>query len=250
MDTLLDILTQKKHKLDTFRPLDQALVNNLEKWFEVELTYTSNAIEGNTLSRAETAMVVEKGITVQGKTLREHLEAINHVEALGYVNSLAQHQKSEIKESDILDLHRFILTKIDDTNAGRYRSVPVRISGSTVIMPNPAKVPELMTQFMSWLHTDSSEHPVTTAALAHYKFVSIHPFVDGNGRTARLLMNLLLLQAGYPPAIIRKEDRLSYVNSLEQAQLGGELDDFMQIIYSATDRSLDIYLEAVGDSVA
>jgi len=130
-------------------------------------------------------------------------------------------------------------------NAGRYRRVPVRIAGSRVIMPNAIKVPELMEKFIEWLHNPIDLHPVTIAGEAHYRLVSIHPFVDGNGRTARLLMNLLLMQEGYPPAIIRKEDRSKYIDSIEKAQLGGSIDAFMDIIYKAEESSLDIYLEAI-----
>lgn len=244
MDDKLKQLTDKKNKLDSFQPLPPELTTNLDEWFKIELTYTSNAIEGNTLSRAETALVVEKGITVEGKTLEEHLEAINHVLAIDFIKSLALKKRQDIKESDILEIHKLILTKIDDTNAGRYRSVPVRIAGSTAIMPNAVKVPELMKEFIEWLKKDSSDHPITISAQAHYKLVSIHPFTDGNGRTARLLMNLLLLQEGYPPAIIQKEERNKYINVIEKAQLGESLNDFLDLIYEAIDRSLDIYLEA------
>lgn len=244
MNDKLKQLTDKKQELDGFRPLPPELVTNLDEWFKVELTYTSNAIEGNTLSRAETALVVEKGITVDGKTLQEHLEAINHAHALDFIKELVGKKRQDLTEADILDIHRFILTKIDDNNAGRYRNVSVRIAGSTVVMPNAMKVPELMKEFMEWLHADNSDHAITLSAQAHYKLVSIHPFVDGNGRTARLLMNLLLMQEGYPPAIIKKEERRKYINSIEKAQLGGSLDEFLNLIYDAEAHSLDIYLEA------
>lgn len=243
MNDKLKQLTDKKKELDSFR-LPPELVTNLDEWFKVELTYTSNAIEGNTLSRAETALVVEKGITVSGKTLEEHLEAINHVLALDFIKSQAFKKRQDITENDILEIHKLILTKIDQTNAGRYRRVPVRIAGSAVIMPNAVKVPELMKEFIEWLKKDSSDHPITISAQAHYKLVSIHPFVDGNGRTARLLMNLILLQEGYPPAIIQKEKRNRYINAIEKAQLGESLNDFLELIYETVEHSLNIYLEA------
>ena len=242
MNDKLKQLTDKKKELDSFR-LPPELVTNLDEWFKIELTYTSNAIEGNTLSRKETALVVEKGITVSGKSLEEHLEAINHAKALDLIKSLALKKRQDIKEFDILEIHRLILTKIDDTNAGRYRRVPVRIAGSTVIMPNALRVPELMKEFIEWIQKENS-HAIIVSAQAHYKLVSIHPFTDGNGRTARLLMNLILLQEGYPPAIIRREDRKEYINAIEKAQLGGSLNDFLKLIYEAVDRSLDIYLDA------
>ena len=235
----------KKQQLDQHRPLPDALMRNLEDWFRVELTYTSNAIEGNTLTRRETAMVVEKGITVGGKTLIEHLEATNHARALDWVRDQVKRKPHDLIEKDILQIHDIILKGISDEGAGHYRSVAVRISGSTVILPNPLKVPDLMDDFITWLKQTDKLHPVELAAEAHYRLVTIHPFVDGNGRTARLLMNLILLMSGYPAAIIRKRDRLAYIGSLEKAQLGGSKEDYLKIISSAVNRSLNIYLKAV-----
>lgn len=237
-------ITEKQRQLAEFRPMPDALVRNLDEWFKVELTYTSNAIEGNTLSRRETALVVEKGLTVGGKTLTEHLEATNHAHALDFVKEQIEREPSEISEREILTIHATILRGIDDANSGQYRAVPVRISGSEVILPNPFKVPDLMEEFSTWLKSESGLHPVELAAEAHYRLVTIHPFVDGNGRTARLLMNMILMMQGYPPAIIRKRDRLAYIGALEQAQLGGSKEDYLKLIAKAVDRSLDIYLKA------
>jgi len=245
MDNKLIQLTSKKQKLDEFRPLPLELVRNLDEWFKIELTYTSNAIEGNTLTRAETALVVEKGLTVKGKSLTEHLEATNHVEALEYVKTLVGKKRQEITERDISNIHRLILNNIEEDIAGRYRQQHARITGSEVVLPNPVKIPKLMQEFIEWLGNSNSDHVAKIASDAHYKLVSIHPFTDGNGRTSRLLMNLLLMQEGYPPAIIRKEDRLEYIDSLENAQKGDSLEDFYNLIYEAIDRSLDIYLEAL-----
>lgn len=245
MDNKLQLLTSKKQKIDTFRPLPPELVKNLDEWFKIELTYTSNAIEGNTLTRAETALVVEKGLTVQGKSLTEHLEATNHAEALEYVKTLVGKKRQDITKQDILDVNRLILNKIEAGSAGRYRTQHARLTESDVVLPNPIKVPDLMEEFVKWLVIDNHDHAVKIGADAHYKLVSIHPFSDGNGRTSRLLMNLLLIQQGYPPAIIRKEDRLAYINSLEKAQKGKDLDDFYNLVYEAVDRSLDIYLKAI-----
>lgn len=241
-------ITAKKQKLDSFRPLPPELVKNLEEWFRVELTYTSNAIEGNTLSRQQTAAIVEKGVTVEGKTLREHLEATNHAQAFDWVKTQVAQTRLEIDEKKILELHRLILQKIDDTSAGRYRTVAVRIAGTNVILPNPAKVPQLMQEFVSWLGTTRKLHPAIFAADAHFKLVSIHPFVDGNGRTARLLMNLLLMQQGYPPAIVSKEDRRKYLEAIEKGQMGGSLGNYYLIIYQAIEKSLDLYLDSIAKS--
>lgn len=241
-----EILTQKKQRLDGFRPLPTELVRNLEQWFLVELTYTSNAIEGNTLTRSETAIVVEKGLTVSGKTLVEHLEATNHAAALRTVLELAQSKTATLTERAILGLHETILKGIDNANAGCYRSIAVRISGSMVVLPNPVKVPYLMTRFIAEMTAANQRNPVELAAEAHYQLVTIHPFVDGNGRTARLLMNLILMQHGYPPALIRKRDRLRYIQSLEQAQLGGSKEAYYKIIAEAVNRSFDIYFRALS----
>ncbi len=239
------VLNSKKHELDSIRPLPPALVRNLEEWFRVELTYTSNAIEGNTLTRRETAIVIEKGLTVGGKSLKEHLEAINHAKALDIVRELVSKKNRNLSEADILRIHEMVLSGIDDSNAGRYRDVAVRISGSSVVLPNFRKVPVLMEEFAAWLKGQKNLHPAALASEAHYRLVTIHPFVDGNGRTARLLMNLILMMHGYPPAIIRPRDRLAYISGLESGQLGGPKIQYERLILKAIGRSLDIYLKAV-----
>ena len=242
-------LEDKKQELDKFRPLDVNLVNNLEEWFRVELTYTSNAIEGNTLSRKETALVVEKGLTIGGKTLTEHLEATNHANALDFIKERVEKKNNKITEKDILKIHEIILSGIDKQNAGCYRNVAVRISGSNVVLPNPRKVPNLMDNFCKWIVKKPKIHPIEFALEAHYRLVTIHPFIDGNGRTARLLMNMILMIQGYPPAIIRKRDRLAYISSLEKAQLvngeGESKSDYFKLVAKAVNRSLDIYLKAI-----
>jgi len=246
-------LTEKKKVLDKHRPFDATLVKNLEEWFKIELTYNSNAIEGNTLSRAETALVVEKGLTIGGKTITEHLEATNHAAALDFVKEQIKRKPSDLRERDILKIHEIILDKIDPENSGVYRRVPVRISGSAVVMPNPRKVQTLMDDFFYWLKNKTKMHAVELAGEAHYRFVTIHPFTDGNGRTARLLMNMILMMKGYPPAIIRKNDRLAYIKSLEKPQLvngeGDSKNDYFKLISTAVDRSLNIYLKAINGEV-
>lgn len=219
-------LETKKSKLDRLRPLSKELLKNLEDWFRVELTYTSNAIEGNTLTRQETALVLTKGITVGGKTLQEHLEATNHAKAYDFILSLVAKKPTTITEKEVLEIHSLVLY-------GR------------LILPNPLKISDHMKDFIKWLKKNDC-HPVELAVLAHYKLVTIHPFIDGNGRTARLLMNLLLLMSGYPPSIIRKRDRLAYITSLEETQLGGSLEKYLNLIFKSVDRSLDIYLQAAA----
>ena len=246
-------LTKIKKLIDRAGEMPDALTRNLHEWFRVELTYTSNALEGNTLTRRETAMVVEKGITVGGKSLVEHLEATNHAQAFDLIAEKSRKPLKHFTENDLLSLHKMILSGIDNQNAGFYRNVPVRLSGSRTVLPNPRKVPDLMTAFHQWLQSKQKIHPVDLAAEAHYRLVTIHPFIDGNGRTARLLMNFILMCHGYPPAIIRKSERGKYLDALEKAQTGGSLDDYLQLIYRAVDRSLDIYVQATsgeGDFVS
>lgn len=243
-------LTEKKQKLNKHRPLNPHLIKNLDEWFKIELTYTSNAIEGNTLSRSETALVVEKGITIGGKSIVEHLEANNTAAALDFVREQIKIKPHQIKEKTVLKIHEIILGKINKENAGFYRRVPARISGSSVVLPNWSKVNSLMNEFFLWLEQETKMHAVELAAEAHYRLVTIHPFIDGNGRTARLLMNMILMMKGYPPAIIHKKDRLAYLNSLEKAQLNqgvkNSKKDYFKLIIDAVNRSLDIYLKAVN----
>ena len=246
-------LTEIKKLIDRAGEMPEVLARNLHEWFRVELTYTSNALEGNTLTRRETAMVVEKGITVGGKSLVEHLEATNHAQAFDWIAEKSRKPLKNFTENDLLALHKMILSGIDNQNAGFYRNVPVRLSGSRTVLPNPRKVPDLMSAFHQWLQSSQDIHPVDLAAEAHYRLVTIHPFVDGNGRTARLLMNFILLCHGYPPAIIRKSERGKYLDALEKAQTGGALEDYLHLIYRAVNRSLEIYVEATsgeGDFVA
>jgi Fic family protein len=247
MDIVLEKIAKKKKELDKHKPLSSVLVKNLNEWFKVELTYTSNAIEGSTLTRKETALVVEKGITVRGRTLIEHLEAVNHAEALNYIESLTAKRRQEITQENLLKIHSLILDKTDDANAGRYRSIGVRIIGAIgVILPNPAKVPRLMDELFQWMRAKNKDHPAKIAADAHLKLISIHPFTDGNGRTARLLLNLLLMQKGYPPALIRKEDKENYIKSIEEAQTMRKTDNYNRVIYRAINRSLDIYIKTLN----
>ncbi len=249
MNDLLNILLQKKKLLDSFRPLPPALVNNLEEWFRIELTYNSNAIEGNTLTRSETAIVVEKGLTIGGKPLKDHLEAINLAHAIDYIKSLVSLKKTDITLQTILDLHSIILRGIQPEDAGKWRRIAVRISGSPVQLTEPLKVLELMEEFISWLHA-TNENDIAVAADAHLKFVTIHPFVDGNGRTARLLMNLILMQSGYPPAIIEQEKRAQYIGAIEKAQLTHNLNEFHQFIYKSVEKSLDIYIDSAQKTIS
>lgn len=243
LQVTLQNITDKKKELQQLRPLSADHLKNLAEWFKVELTYNSNAIEGNTLNRRETALVIEKGVTAKGKTLTEHLEATNHAEAIDYVKDLAANTKRvDLTKQDVMNIHKLILQKIDDENAGKYRAIPVAIAGSDVELPDALKVPELMEEFFVWLKGKINTHPVIIAADAHYKLVRVHPFVDGNGRTARLLMNLLLMQANYPVTVIGNDKREDYINALEKAHTTNDLSDFYSLVIKAVDSSLDVYL--------
>ena len=237
-DELIKKIDAVKAEIESYGVLDPALLKNLDEWYRIELTYTSNALEGNTLTRQETALVVEKDISIEGKQLRELIEAKNHSEAVEYIKNFLKNNKkpNDITLPSILDIHRIILQKNDDVNAGRLRTVPVRVTGSTSIMPNAISVPKLMEEFISWLH-ETHDHTVSVAIEAHYRIVTIHPFTDGNGRTARLLLNLIILQNNYPPVIIHPEDRRIYVTSLEKAQTGGSKDDFEKFMLEAVLKS-------------
>lgn len=248
MNDILKRITQKKKELDSQKPLGAEVLKSLEEWLKIELTYSSNAIEGNTLTRLETAEVVKRGISVvlKGKSLNDQLEAINHAKAVEFVRCLAGKKKGHqfVTEEDIKTIHKIILTGINDEWAGRYRESEVFIKGASVEFPLPYKVPYYMQEFIQWLEAKQGEHPVRIAADAHFRLVSIHPFVDGNGRCARLLMNLILIINGYPMAIIRNEDRIDYLEVVNIGQTGGGLEAFYSVIEKAEERSLNAYLNA------
>lgn len=236
-------VAEKKAALDARRPLSASAVTRLKDYFDVEWTYHSNAIEGSTLTLRETEVVLHEGLTVGGKTLREHLEAINHKHAIDFVETLARGEEP-LTEHNLRQIHALVLNGIDDEEAGRYRRGQVRISGSEFVPPDPVAVPGLMRDFIGWLNREAQNlSPVERAAFAHFQLMDIHPFTDGNGRTARLLMNLLLLREGYPPAIVRREDRLAYYDALDRAH-AGETEPFVLMMIEAMERSLDVFLAA------
>jgi Fic family protein len=240
---MFELIDNKKSILDSKRPLSPEVLKNLKKYFDVELTYNSNAIEGNTLTITETKVILEEGLTIGGgKSLREHLEVINHQEAINYIEDIVS-QNIDISERVIKDLHAIILRSIDNKNAGVYRTNNVLISGSKHRPVEYMLVEEKVRELVQWYDEMKNElHPVELAAVFHFKYVYIHPFIDGNGRTARLLMNLILLRNGYPIAIIKNEDRSEYMGALELASVEGITTAFIQMIIRAVDSSLDTYL--------
>ena len=240
---LSDRLQQKKAQLDALRPLPEVVVRRLDEQLAVEWIYNSNALEGNTLTLRETKLLLETGLTIGGKSLREHLEVINHREAIEYVEALAV-ATGPITPFPVRQTHKLVLTHIDDDDAGLYRNLPVQLAGSTHQPPDGWEVSRLMSEWGDWLNGAArSLHPAARAALAHHRLVAIHPFTDGNGRTARLVMNLLLMREGYPPAIVERIHRRQYYRVLAQADEGEE-SPLVNFVARAVERSLTLYLEA------
>lgn len=240
-----------KAKLDEYRPLAPTVVTNLHENLVLQWTYHSNAIEGNTLTLKETKVALE-GITVGGKTLREHFEAINHRDAILLVEELVAKQQP-LDEWTIKSLHQLVLKNIDADNAGRYREVNVLISGAQHRPPQALQVPEQMQAFVHWYDTEAANlHPVERAARVHGEFVKIHPFADGNGRTSRLLMNLELMKAGFPATVIEVEQRLAYYEALDKAHCTDNYGDFMNLVGQSVEKSFAPYWWALGveDEVA
>ena len=217
------------------------------KWLKTELAYTSNAIEGNTLTRKEIELVIDDGITSTSKPIKDYIEAINHAKAFEKIIVFLKENKN-INENFMLDIHKIILTGLDNDNAGFYRNCRVRISGSTVIMPNPLKVPDLMINFYNWLDENMDNEPLT-AILAHLKFVSIHPFVDGNGRCARLLMNTILLQFGFVPIVIRPTDRKRYLSVIENYQLKGDEKPYTNFMLNLLNRTMNVLITMLDTDI-
>jgi Fic family protein len=214
IDEQLLKIDQRQQEIQALKPLNKAELQQLKEYYRISLTYSSNALEGNSLTESETKIVIEDGITIGGKPLKDHLEAVGHSEAFDLMYRLSTTQ--EITEEDILALHRMFYQKIDLENAGTYRRVRVFITGSTFKLPSPSRIKSLMQSFINRLpELRKQHHPVVYAALVHKEFVEIHPFIDGNGRVARLLMNLVLLQHGYPLVVIPPVIRSEYINALE-----------------------------------
>lgn len=239
-------LDAQKRALDGYRPIPAYKIKSIKDSLSIEWTYNSNSIEGNTLSLMETVVVVKDGLTVAGKSLREHLEAVNHNEAIGFVEELVQPGYTLYKK-DILEVHALILDKIDKNIVGTYRTGAVRIQGANFTPPDALLVDELMDELITWYHTEAqSLHPIVRVSMFHHRFVWIHPFFDGNGRTARLIFNLLLMSEGFPPAIILKVDRKKYYRALD-ASNKGDYATFLMLVGQAAERSLSIYLSSLED---
>lgn len=237
-------IDQKKALLDTKRPLPKYTLKSLEEKLLLEWIYNSNAIEGNTLTMQETKVILE-GITVGGKTMREHLEVINHRDAIGFVEDIVR-KEDPLSQWQIKNLHRLVLKGIDDQYAGVYRDQQILTAGATHTPPAPYLIQEEIDRLMHWYEKEvDSLHPVARGAMLHAIFVGIHPFIDGNGRTSRLLLNLELMKEGYPPIIIRVENRLAYYAALDKSIAQKDFTDFIQLVSDEVERSLDLYLSVL-----
>lgn len=237
---------EKKRKLDTLRPLPSSLVARLKNQMMIEYTYNSNAIEGNTLTLRETQLIIEEGMTVGGKSITETLEAKNHPEAIKFVERLVE-AKSELTEEVILQLHKLIMSNITE-DAGHYRTTGVKITGATFMPPPSSEVKPRIDELLKWLRENPDElTPIELAAVFHHRFVQIHPFSEGNGRTVRLLMNALLMKGGYPfIATVPKLDRPKYLKTLAEADSGNS-SSFVNFIARCAEKALDTYLNALEE---
>lgn len=244
--SLLNEIDVLKSKLDKFRQFDSY---RIAQALELEYTFESNRIEGNTLTLRETDLVINEGLTISGKSMREHLEAINHQEAIAYVKQLID-RNTPFNEREVLSIHNLILRGINPEDAGRYRRVQVMIKGSSFMPPQPFMVSKEMEEFFIWFETNKKNlHPIILAAELHLRLVTIHPFIDGNGRTSRLVMNLILLQSGYIIANIKGDydTRMNYYNALETAQTKNNKEDFLLFVAQNEKESLARYLKIIGD---
>lgn len=233
-----------KAELDSYRPFNSDVIDQLKQYYKISLTYTSNAIEGNTLTEAETKVIIEDGITIGGHPIREIQETLGHSKAYDFIYTLLNSE--ELTEENILTIHKLFYEQINPENAGKYRDKKVIITGTTYEPPLPAEIPALMKQFIEEIPVKRKElHPVKFAAWAHIQLVNIHPFIDGNGRTARLLTNLILLKAGYAVIIIPPIVRVDYIEALKQAQTRNNTKAFINFISEMVLESMKDYLRIV-----
>ena len=245
--TAAQAVREKLQRLSTLRktvPADS--LENLEHAQRIDITFTTNALEGNTLTAGETALVLEKGLTIGGKPLKDHLEATDHAHALDWVNEIASsHRSAPVTENDIRAMHALIVAQSNHPIAGRYADKARFVNGSRGVhaFPSPVEIPALMRAFVEWLRSSPSEPEV--AFEAHRRLVAIHPFNDGNGRTARLLMNLVLLRGGYPAIAVRPEDRPAYIAALENIDDEQGIAAFDELMFWRLGQTLDLYLKAV-----
>jgi Fic family protein len=243
----IDDIAKRVQELREGGRLTPDVLHTIRKYFRIKNIYHSNAIEGNTLNVGETRQVVELGLTITGKSLKDQAEAKNLAAAIDFLEDLAARTDLPIREHEIRQIHALVLKGVDDQNAGKYREVQVEISGSAYTPPSPTAIVPQMAEFSQWLANASvpnadfaSAKGLINAAVAHTWFVYVHPFIDGNGRVARLLMNLMLMRFGYPIAVITREDRLRYYDALEVSQVS-DLSPFLALVAESVFESLEEY---------
>jgi Fic family protein len=245
--TRFNSVAEKKIELDSLRPIPTMALERIKSEISLEWTYNSNAIEGNTLSLNETKLVLEEGITIGGKSLKEHFEVINHQKAIGYLMDLAK-ETTEIRAIDLLNIHALVMKNIDENFAGRLRNGMVRIGGASFTPPAPPFLSDMIDELIVFVNQNPlGLDPISLSAVFHHRMVYIHPFFDGNGRTTRLCMNLLLIRAGYPPAIILKNDRKKYYSALGMADRGN-FASLQLLMLQAVERSFNLYLNLMPTS--
>ncbi|GEM54280.1 DNA-binding protein [Flavobacterium branchiophilum] len=245
LQAILDEIDVLKEKLNKYREFDSYRISQA---LELEYIFESNRIEGNTLTLRETDLVINEGLTVSGKSMREHLEAINHVEAIAYIKQLVE-RNFYINERELLSVHNLILRGIMPEDAGRYRNVQVMIKGSSHLPPQPYLVAKQMEDYFIWMEQQKNKlHPVVLAAEMHERLVTIHPFIDGNGRTSRLIMNFILLQHGYVIANIKGDydTRMKYYQTLETAQTNHNKEDFIMFVAQVEKECMERYLSIIS----
>jgi Fic family protein len=248
LQLLYDSIDSKKIKLDAFRPFSAKQAQKFKTLYLLDMTYHSNALEGNSLNAKETKKILEEGTAIGGKLVSEHIEVINHREAIEFVDEQLNRPLHGLDENDILALHRLLLTGVNTKEAGCYRTQHVakrKSNGDIYHFVSPNKIQKEIEKFLKWFGTATQLHPIALASQTHNRFATIHPFSDANGRISRLLMNLILMHHGYPPAIIHLQDQSEYIHAIENAQNNNLATTFDRFITQKLNHNIDFYLESL-----
>lgn len=240
-----ELLTQKKAQLEKHKPYSANLQKQFTDWFRVETVYADNAIENNMLTWDDVETLIEKGLTAPSKPFNDHLAVRNGANAYNWIVTQNSRTAHSLTLEDLLRLHSILLNGTNTSNSGQFRTIELEWSNNRIKMPSPQKIPDLMDTFLAWLQTRNRLHPIEFAAEAHFRFISICPFSNYNGRVARSLMNMILLMADYPVAIFQKRDHSKYKTTVQDAQKTGQFGEYNKILFNAMDSSLNVYLEAL-----
>ena len=236
-------LTQKKNELEKLPPLNGDVEEELRKTVDLELTSVGDCFDGGALTRRETEQVLFKDKVVPQRSLTEHIQALNISKAFEMIQELAARTGRPVDDSDVKNIHRVIVRELDDKNGGMFRGFAMTFPTGDQPLPEPVRVQRMMDDFGMWLYTVRTLHPVAMAAEAHLRLMSIHPFGKGNGKTARMLMNLILMKNGYPPALFSRREKKEYWQSLESAIYNNDRTDYDKLICRAVNRALELYLK-------